>query len=155
MSLSRYRKFYETVVRPDLLAKAGYKNVHQIPKVQQVSVSGATHVNRGKGLDNPVGAAFMLELITGQQAKLTRIRVPNAMYRVREGFLEGAKVTLHGDQMYNFLDRLVTMVLPRVTEFGGLKHSSFDGRGNYALGITDMNYFLEIEAQHANMMNFS
>lgn len=154
MSLSRYRLWYETVVRQDLLSKLQYKNVHQIPKVTQIAVSGATRSTTGKGLDNPIASAFMLELITGQQPKMTRIRRPNARYRTREGFLEGSKVILHGDQMYNFMDRLVTMVLPRVTEFSGLRHSSFDGRGNYAIGISDMNYFLEIEAQHANMMNF-
>ena len=154
MSISRYRQFYETVVRPELLYKVGYKNVHQIPKLRQVTVSGANRPTTGKGLDHPVASAFMLELITGQQAKFTRIRRPKAQYRVREGWLEGAKCTLHGDQMYNFLDRLATMVLPRVTEFSGLGNGSFDGRGNYAIGITDMNYFPEIEAQHANMLNF-
>ena len=151
---SRYRLFYETVVRPDLLGKMQYKNVHQIPKVKSISVSGATHTTLGRGLDNPIASAFFLELITGQQAKLTRIRRGNAMYKVREGFLEGAKVNLHGDQMYNFMDRLVTMVLPRITDFSGLKHGSFDGRGNYAIGIKDIHTFLEVEAQHGNMLNF-
>ena len=154
MSFCRYKSIYETVVRADLLSKMQYKNVHMIPKVTQVSVSGATHAALGKGLDHPVASAFFLELITGQQAKLTRIRRGNARYKVREGFLEGSKVNMHGTQMYNFMDRLVTMVLPRVTDFGGLKHASFDGRGNYNIGIRDVNVFLEIEAQHGNMLNF-
>ena len=152
--MSRYRQFYEKVVRADMLSKFAYKNVHQIPKVTQISVSGATHVQLGKQLDNPIASAFFLELITGQQAKFTRIRRGNARYKVREGFLEGSKVTLHGEQMYNFMDRLVTMVLPRQTDFNGLAHDSFDGRGNYALGIKDINLFLEVEAQHGNMLNF-
>ena len=151
---SRYKLFYQQVVRADLLSKLQYKNVHQIPKVTQISVSGATHAVLGKGLDHPVASAFFLELITGQTPKFTRIRRGNARYKVREGFLEGAKVTMHGDQMYNFMDRLVTLVLPRITDFSGLKSSSFDGRGNYALGIRDINSFLEVETQHGNMLNF-
>ena len=151
---SRLRVFYEHVVRADMLTKLQYKNVHQIPKVTQVSVGGATRAALGRGLDQPIASAFMLELITGQQAKKTRIKRANARYKVREGFLEGAKVNLHGDQMYNFMDRLVTMVLPRITDFSGLKHGSFDGRGNYAIGIKDIHTFLEVEAQHGNMLNF-
>ena len=154
MSFCRYKSFYETVVRADLLSKFQYKNVHQIPKIKQVAISGATHAALGKHLDHPVASAFFLELITGQQAKLTRIRRGNARYKVREGFLEGSKVTLHGAQMYNFLDRLVTMVLPRQTDFQGLRHDSFDGQGNYAIGVRDVNLFLEVEAQHGNMLNF-
>jgi large subunit ribosomal protein L5 len=151
----RYKQFYEQVVRADLLSKMQYKNFHQIPTVKQISVSGATRAALGKGLDQAVASAFMLELITGQQAKLTRIRRGNARYKSREGFLEGSKITLHGDQMWNFMDRFVTMVLPRITDFGGLKHSSFDGRGNYNIGIRDIHVFLEVEAQHGNMLNFN
>jgi len=151
---SRYKLFYQQVVRQDLLAKMAYKNVHQIPKVTQISVSGATKAQLGKGLDHPVASAFFLELITGQQAQFTRIRKGNARYKAREGFLEGSKVTLHGNQMYDFMDRLLTIVLPRITDFSGLKHTSFDGHGNYALGIKDVSTFLEVEAQHGNMLNF-
>ena len=153
MSRSRYKEFYNTVVRADLLSKMQYKNVHQIPRVTQIAVSVATTL-KPSGLDNPVAAAFMVELVTGQRAQLTRIKRANARYKVREGFLEGSKVHLHGSQMYDFLDRLVTMVLPRQTDFSGLRHDSFDGRGNYAIGIRDVNAFLEIEAQHGNMLNF-
>lgn len=146
---SRYKMFYEQVVRADMLSKMQYKNVHQIPTVKKIAVSGATHAVLGKGLDHPVASAFFLELITGQQAKFTRIRRGNARYKVREGFLEGSRVTLHGEQMWNFMDRLVTIVLPRITDFGGLKHSAFDGRGNYGIGIRDVNTFLEVRAHHA------
>ena len=151
---SRYKLFYEQVVRQDLLTKLQYQNVHQIPKVTHIAVSGATRAVLGKGLDNPVASAFFLEMVTGQQATFTRIRKGNARYKAREGFLEGSKVTMHGNQMYNFMDRLITMVLPRITDFGGLKLSSFDGHGNYAIGIKDVSTFLEIEAQHGNMLNF-
>ena len=153
--MSRYKTFYETVVRVDLLSKLQCTNIHQIPKVTQITVSGATHGPLGKGLDHPISSAFLLELITGQQSKLTRIRRGNARYKVREGFLEGSKVTLHGRQMWNFMDRLVTMVLPRQTDFAGLQHDSFDGRGNYSIGIRDINAFLEVEAQHGNVLNFA
>lgn len=152
---SRYKLFYEQVVRADMMAKMQYKNVHLIPKVSSISVSGATSAAMGKGLDHPVASAFFLELITGQMAKLTRIKHGNARYKVREGFLEGSKVTLHGDQMYNFMDRLITMVLPRITDFQGLGSSSFDGHGNLGIGIPDINVFLEVEAQHPNMLNFN
>ena len=121
----RYKLFYETVVRADLLSKMQYKNVHQIPKVSSISIGGATRAVLGKGLDQPVASAFFLELISGQAPALTRIRRGNARYKVREGFLEGAKAQLHGEQMYHFMDRLVTQVLPRVTDFNGLKAVSY------------------------------
>ena len=155
MAASRYRLFYEQVVRTDLMHKMQYKNFHMIPTLKAVHVSGATHAVLGKGLDHPVASAFMLELITGQQARLTHVKKANARYKVREGFLEGSKVTLHRDQMWNFMDRLVTLVLPRITDFGGLKHGAFDGNGNYAIGIEDIHIFPEIEAQHGNMLNFN
>ena len=143
---SRYAQFYRTVVRPDLAHKLGYSNVHQVPKVDQITVSIATKLE-SSGLNNPVPAAFVLELITGQQAKFTRIRRSNARYKVRQGMLEGAKVGLHGDSMYEFMDKLVTQVLPRVTDFDGLDPKKFDGQGNYAVGIKDWFAFLEVDAQ--------
>ena len=150
--MSRYKMWYETVVRADMLSKFQYRNVHEIPRIKQVTVSAATRM-RTSGLDNPVAAAFALELVTGQRAQLTRIKRGNARYKVREGFLEGAKTQLHGEQMYDFMDKLVTQVLPRVTDFNGLTGSSFDGKGNFSLGITDWSYFLEVEAQHANLQH--
>ena len=151
---SRYRLFYETVVRPELLAKFQYKNVHMVPRVEKVTVSVATRL-RPSGLDNPIAAAFMLELITGQQAKFTRIRKANARYKTREGLLEGAKVALRGDSMYHFMDRLVTQVLPRITDFEGLDRKSFDHDGGYTLGIRDWSTFLEFESQHENLSNLN
>mmetsp|Transcript_43054 Transcript_43054/g.71572 ORF Transcript_43054/g.71572 Transcript_43054/m.71572 type:complete len:194 (+) Transcript_43054:63-644(+) len=150
---SRYRLFYDTVVRSDLLSKLQCKNVHQIPAVSEVNLSIATRI-RPSGPNNPIPAALILELLTGQQAKLTRVKRSNAMYKVRAGVLEGAKVSLHGDQMYNFMDRLVTTVLPRITDFEGLRRNSFDGRGNFTMGIKDWSFFLEVESQHENLQTF-
>ncbi|KAL1530938.1 hypothetical protein AB1Y20_001829 [Prymnesium parvum] len=149
---SRYKLWYETVVRSELLAKMQYKNVHQIPRVLKVSLSASTNITSG-GLNHPVAGAFALELISGQAPTLTRVRTSNSRYKVRKGFLEGAKVILQGEQMYDFMDRLVTQVMPRITEFNGLK-DSFDGHGNFALGIRDWGYFPEIEAQQTALSNF-
>ena len=171
MSRCRLKEWYNVVVRPDLMAKMQYTNTHAIPKLSGVSVQVTTK-QAATGLDNAVPAAFILELVTGQTAALTRVKNANAMYKVRPGHLEGAKVTLHGDQMYHFLDRMVTQVrlspspgaqqaqlrgcarpalpprcaqvLPRITDFNGLNSSSFDGKGNYALPIKDWSYFLEV-----------
>lgn len=169
---SRYKLWYETVVKPEMISKMQYKNVHQVPKLRKVTLSAATNV-LSSGLNHPVAGAFALELISGQRAELTRIRVSNARYKVRAGFLEGAKVSLQGEPMYDFVDRLVTQVLPRITEFDGLNPRrcvvtlgssnhlgsilhvlSFDGRGNFSLGIRDWGYFPEIEAQHALLAPF-
>lgn len=107
MAASRYRHYYERVVRGELMHKLQVSNVHRVPRVKQISVSIATKLNP-TSMSNPVPAAFILELVTGQQATFTRIRRANAMYKVRAGMLEGAKVHLHGDNMYHFMDRLLT-----------------------------------------------
>ena len=107
MSRCRLKEWYNLVVKPDLMAKMQYTNVHQIPKVNVVTVHITTK-QAASGLDNAVPAAFMLELVTGQRAQLTRVKQANAMYKVRPGFLEGAKVHLRGEQMYDFMDRLTT-----------------------------------------------
>ena len=153
MSRCRLKEWYNIVVRPDLMAKMQYTNTHAVPKLSALSVNVTTK-QASSGLDNAVPAAFILELVTGQTAALTRVKRANAMYKVRPGHLEGAKVTLHGEQMWNFMDRLVTIALPRQTDFAGLSHDSFDGNGNYAIGIRDVNTFLEVEAQHGNMLGF-
>ena len=168
MSRCRLKEWYNIVVRPDLMAKMQYTNTHAVPKLSALSVQVTTK-QASSGLDNAVPAAFILELVTGQTAALTRVKRANAMYKVRPGHLEGAKVTLHGEQMYHFLDRVVTQVrlgpaeapqqarprppalpprcaqvLPRITDFNGLNPKSFDGNGNYALAIKDFSYFLEV-----------
>ena len=178
MSRCRLKEWYNVVVRPDLMAKMQYTNTHAVPKLNGVSVQVTTK-QAATGLDNAVPAAFILELVTGQTAALTRVKNANSMYKVRPGHLEGAKVTLHGDQMYHFLDRMVTQVrlaassgvqqaqlrgcarppalpprcaqvLPRITDFNGLNSASFDGKGNYALPIKDWSYFLEVRGRPPN-----
>ena len=109
MSRCRLKEWYNIVVRPDLMAKMQYTNTHAVPKLSALSVNVTTK-QASSGLDNAVPAAFILELVTGQTAALTRVKRANAMYKVRPGHLEGAKVTLHGEQMYHFLDRVVTQV---------------------------------------------
>ena len=116
---ARYKLWYNQVARPDLLTKLQLKNVHQVPRIEQISVSASTNVTTSQ-LNHPVPAAFALELITGRTAQLTRVRKGNARYKVRQGFLEGAKVNLRGEDMWNFLDRLVTQVMPRIPDFNGL-----------------------------------
>ncbi len=153
MTVSRYRLFYESVIKPELLAKMQYKNVHMVPKMQHITVSMSTRM-KPTGLDSPIPSAFLLELLTGQQAVFTRTKDDHAKYKVRKGVLEGAKVVLRGESMYHFMDRLVTQVLPRVVDFNGLSPDSFDGRGNFALGIKDLSVFHEIESQAANLDRF-
>mmetsp|Transcript_13570 Transcript_13570/g.27548 ORF Transcript_13570/g.27548 Transcript_13570/m.27548 type:complete len:190 (+) Transcript_13570:33-602(+) len=154
MSRCRLKEWYNIVVRPDLMAKMQYTNTHQVPKLSKVTVQITTK-QAATGLNNAVPAAFMLELVTGQTASLTRVKKANALFKVRPGFLEGAMVSLEGDQMYHFLDRVVTQVLPRITDFTGLKSSSFDGNGNYTLAIADWSNFLEVEAQHSNLQHLN
>ena len=109
MSRCRLKEWYNLVVKPDLMAKMQYTNVHQVPKVNLVTAHVTTK-QASSGLDNAIPAAFMLELVTGQRAELTRVKKANAMYKVRPGFLEGAKVHMRGEIMYDFLDRLTTQV---------------------------------------------
>jgi len=150
---SRYKLWYRNVVVPDLIAKMQYKNVHQVPEVKKITLSAATNVTTG-GLNHPVAAAFALELISGMRPNLTRVKRSNARYKVRAGFLEGAMVKLEGDPMYDFMDRLITFVLPRITDFNGLSNKSFDGLGDYSIGIKDWGYFPEIDAQHSTFDAF-
>ena len=110
------RFFYETIVRKDLLHQLRYKNVHQVPQIEPRRDADGDAMRPGT-LDHPVPAAWMLELPTGQRARLTKTRRNNARYKIRQGTLEGAMVKLHGDSMYEFVDRLLTQVLPRVTDF--------------------------------------
>jgi len=146
----RYKLWYNTVVKPDLLAKLQLKNVHMVPALSHISISAATNVTSSQ-LNHPVAAAFALELISGRQPTLTRVKRGNARYKVRKGFLEGARVTLEGDDMYEFMDRLVTQVIPRIPDFSGLSDKGFDGAGNYGMGISDWGWFHEIDSQHQNM----
>jgi large subunit ribosomal protein L5 len=139
----RMKTQYEKVVRDSLLKEFGYKNPMQIPRIEKIVINMGVGdaVNDRKKVDS---AAKELSLIAGQRAVVTRARKAIATYKVREGMPIGCKVTLRGDRMYEFIDRLVTIALPRVKDFRGLSPKSFDGRGNYAMGLKEHIVFPEI-----------
>ena len=140
----RLKSHYEKVVRDALMKKFGYKNVMQIPKLEKIvlNMGVGEAVNDRKKVDNAVDD---LSLIAGQKPVVTRARKAIATYKLREGMAIGTKVTLRGDRMYEFLDRFVTIALPRVKDFRGLNPKSFDGRGNYATGLKEHIVFPEID----------
>ena len=140
----RMKTQYETVVRKALAEKFGYKNPMQIPRLTKIVVNmgvGEAVADRKK-VDL---AAADLALITGQKPVITRSRKSIATFKVRDGMALGTKVTLRKQQMYEFLDRLVTIALPRVKDFRGLNPKSFDGNGNFALGLKEHIVFPEID----------
>lgn len=139
----RMKSHYEAVVREALAKKFGYKNNMQIPKIQKVvlNMGIGEAVSDRKKADNAAGD---LALISGQKPVMTKARKSIATFKVRDGMTLGAKVTLRGDRMYEFLDRFVTIALPRVKDFRGLNPKSFDGRGNYACGLKEHIVFPEI-----------
>ncbi|MGQ0457869.1 MAG: 50S ribosomal protein L5 [Hyphomicrobium sp.] len=140
----RMKAHYEAVVRNALKEKFGYQNVMQIPRIEKIVINMGVGeaVNDRKKVDV---AAADLALIAGQKPVITRSRKAIAVYKLREGMAIGAKVTLRGDRMYEFLDRFVTIALPRVKDFRGLNPKSFDGRGNYATGLKEHLVFPEID----------
>ncbi len=140
----RMKSHYEKVVRDALLKKFGYDNVMQIPKIEKIVLNmgvGEATADRKK-VDNAAGD---LALIAGQKPLVTKSTKSIATFKVREGMALGAKVTLRGDRMYEFLDRFVTIALPRVKDFRGLNPKSFDGRGNFACGLKEHIVFPEID----------
>ncbi len=139
----RLRKYYSEVVAPKLIEEFGYKNKMQVPVITKVvlNMGVGEGVNDRKKVEN---AAADLSLIAGQKAVVTRSRKAIATYKLRENQPIGARVTLRKTQMYEFIDRLVTVALPRARDFRGLNAKSFDGRGNFALGIKEHIIFPEI-----------
>jgi large subunit ribosomal protein L5 len=140
----RMKVLYETKVRDALREKFEYANVMQIPRIEKIVINMGVGdaVNDRKRVET---AAADLALIAGQKPVITRARKAIATYKLREGMAIGAKVTLRGDRMYEFLDRFVTIALPRVKDFRGLNPKSFDGRGNYATGLKEHLVFPEID----------
>ena len=140
----RMKAHYETVVREELTKKFGYKNPMQVPRLEKIvlNMGIGEAVNDRKKVDN---AAKDLAMIAGQKPVITRARKSIATYKVRDGMALGAKVTLRGDRMYEFIDRFITIALPRVKDFRGLNAKSFDGRGNYACGMKEHIVFPEID----------
>ena len=142
--MARMKEMYKAEVAPALMQQFGYKSTMQIPRIDKVVVNvgcGEAREN-AKILENVVGD---LAKITGQKPVITKARKSIANFKLREGMPIGAKVTLRGDKMWEFLDRLFNVALPRVRDFRGISADSFDGRGNYALGVQEQLIFPEIE----------
>lgn len=142
--MARLQQAYLKEIAPELMKKFGYKSVMQIPKLEKVvvSVSSGEAKDNAKMMDAIVGD---LTKITGQKPVLCRARKSVANFKLREGMVIGAKVTLRGERMYEFVDRLFSLALPRVRDFRGINPDSFDGRGNYSMGIKEQLIFPEIE----------
>jgi len=142
--IPRFKKRYHDVIVPELMKKFAYKNALQVPRVTKVvlNIGAGEAASDGKKIQSAVND---LTAIAGQKAVVTRAKKAIATYKIRHGLPIGAKVTLRKDRMYEFLDRLVTMALPRVRDFRGLNSKSFDGRGNYAMGLREHIVFLEID----------
>lgn len=141
---SRLQEKYNKEVAPALMEKFGYKNIMEIPKLEKIVINigvGDSKEN-SKALEKAIEE---LEMISGQKPVVTRARKSVANFKLREGMPIGTKVTLRGDKMFYFMDKLVSVSLPRVRDFRGVNPNSFDGRGNYALGIKEQLIFPEIE----------
>ena len=141
---SRLKDLYKSEIADAMTKKYGYKNVMEIPKLDKIVVN----MGVGEAKENPKvleTAQAEMETITGQHAVTTKAKKSIANFKIREGQAIGCKVTLRGDKMYEFLDRLVNLALPRVRDFRGVNPNGFDGRGNYALGIKEQIIFPEIE----------
>ncbi len=142
--MARLKEMYKSDVAPALMKKFGYKSVMQIPKIDKVVVN----VGCGEAKDNPKAVDAIvgdISKITGQKPVVCLAKKSVANFKLREGMPNGVKVTLRGDKMYEFLDRLFNLALPRVRDFRGINPNSFDGRGNYSLGIKEQLIFPEIE----------
>ncbi len=141
--MARFKEKYQNDVAKAMMEKFGYSNVMQIPKVVKVVIN----MGLGEGKDNPKvikAAVDELATIAGQAPIVTKAKKSVANFKVREGMSVGAKVTLRGERMYEFLDRFITIALPRVRDFRGVNPNAFDGRGNYTLGIKEQLIFPEI-----------
>ena len=142
--MSRLKDFYNKDVVEAMTKKFGYKNVMEVPKLVKIVLN----MGVGEAKDNAKvleSAIKDMETIAGQKAVVTRAKNSIANFKIREGMAIGCKVTLRGEKMYEFLDRLVNLALPRVRDFRGVNPNAFDGRGNYALGIKEQIIFPEIE----------
>ena len=144
MSRTRLHELYETTVRPALMQEFGYKNPMQVPRIEKIVVNmGVSEaVQDSKKVE---AAANDLTAITGQHPVITKAKRSIATFKLREGMPIGCKVTLRRERMYEFLDRVITVALPRVRDFRGVSGRSFDGRGNFALGLKEQLVFPEID----------
>ena len=142
--MSRLREQYENEIKDAMIKKFGYKNAMEIPKLDKIVVN----MGVGEAKENAKileAAVKDMEAITGQKAVATKAKNSIANFKIREGMAIGCKTTLRGEKMYEFMDRLINLALPRVRDFRGVNPNAFDGRGNYALGIKEQLIFPEIE----------
>ena len=142
--MSRLKEQYQNEIVDAMIKKFGYKNIMEVPKLDQVVIN----MGVGEAKDNAKlleSAIADMEKIAGQKAVVTRAKNSVANFKIREGMPIGCKVTLRGEKMYEFVDRLINLSLPRVRDFRGVNPNAFDGRGNYALGIKEQLIFPEIE----------
>ena len=142
--MARLQEHYKTHVVPELMKKFGYRNVMQVPRVTKITINmGVGGAMSDKKLID--SAVSDLTLISGQKPIVTKARKSVAAFKVREGWAIGCKVTLRRDRMYEFLDRLISIAIPRIRDFRGLSSKSFDGRGNYSMGVREQIIFPEID----------
>jgi large subunit ribosomal protein L5 len=141
--MTRLNESFVTEIKPSLISHFGYKNVMQVPKVDKIVLNmGVGEASQDK---KKIESAFNeMTLISGQKPIVTRARKSIASFKLRDGMVVGCKVTLRGDKMFEFLDRLINIALPRVRDFRGISKRSFDGQGNFALGIKEQIVFPEI-----------
>ena len=147
--MSRLKDQYLNEIVPAMVEKFGYKNIMEVPKIEKIVVN----MGVGEAKDNAKlleSAVKDMEMITGQKAVTTKAKNSVANFKIREGMAIGCKTTLRGEKMYEFADRLINLALPRVRDFRGVNPNSFDGRGNYALGIKEQIIFPEIEYDKIN-----
>lgn len=142
--MSRLRETYKNEIMGAMTAKFGYKNQLEVPKIEKIVINMGVGEARdnAKVLENAVND---MQMIAGQKPVITKAKKSVAAFKLREGMPIGCKVTLRGEKMYEFLDRLVNLALPRVRDFRGVSATAFDGRGNYALGVKEQLIFPEIE----------
>ena len=142
--MNRLKEKYTKEIVPSLKEKFGYKSIMQVPKLEKIviNIGAGDASHNSKALEACMND---LEVITGQRPVVTKAHKSIAGFKIREGQKVGCKVTLRGEQMYNFLDKLITIAIPRVRDFRGLSPKAFDGRGNYTIGIKEQLIFPEIE----------
>ena len=147
--MSRLKTLYNDEIVDAMIKKFGYKNIMEVPKLDKIVVN----MGVGEAKENAKlleSAAKDLEIITGQKPVLTKAKKSVANFKIREGLAIGCKVTLRGERMYEFMDRLVNLALPRVRDFHGVSKRAFDGRGNYTLGVREQLIFPEIDFDNVN-----
>jgi large subunit ribosomal protein L5 len=143
--MARLYELYKKEIRPALMEKLGSSNIHEIPRLKKITLNVGTGFKGTQDKEIVEEAVKTLSIITGQKPVITKARIAVSNFRIREGYSIGVKVTLRGSRMYEFLDRLVSVTIPRIKDFRGLNPRSFDGKGNFTLGIQEQNIFAEID----------